>query len=61
MIQKTVFMRNWSRVLIIFLYQMKIMLGNFNAKVGRGNIFKPTNGKESLQQDSNHNGERTVN
>jgi len=45
----------------IFLYQMKNLLGNFNAKVGRGNIFKPTIGNESLHQNSNDNAERTVN
>ena len=40
---------------------MKILLGDFNAKVGRENIFKPTIGNESLHQDSNDNGFRTVN
>jgi len=40
---------------------MKILLGNFNAKVGRENIFKPTIGNESLHQDSNDNGVRIVN
>jgi hypothetical protein len=40
---------------------MKILLGHFNAKVGRENIFKPTNGNEILHQDSNDNGKRTVN
>jgi hypothetical protein len=40
---------------------IKILLENFNAKVGRQNIFKPTNGNESLQQDSNDNGDRIVN
>ena len=39
---------------------MKILLGNFNAKVGRENIFKPTIGNESLHQDSNDNGVRLV-
>jgi len=34
-------------------YHMKILLGDFNAKVGRENIFKPTIGQESLHQDSN--------
>jgi hypothetical protein len=38
-----------------------ILLGDFNAKVGRENIFKPTIGNESLHQDSNDNGVRTVN
>jgi len=40
---------------------MKILLGDFNAKVGRENIFKPTIGNESLHQDSNDNGNRIVN
>jgi hypothetical protein len=39
---------------------MKILLGDFNTKVGRENIFKPTIGKESLHQDSNDNGVRIV-
>jgi len=42
-------------------YHMKILLGDFNAKVGRENIFKPTIGNESLHQDSNDNGVRLVN
>jgi hypothetical protein len=36
-------------------YHMKILFGDFNAKVGRGNIFKPAIGNESLHQDSNDN------
>jgi len=40
---------------------MKILLGDFNAKVGRENIFKPTNGNEILHQDSKDNGVRIVN
>jgi len=40
---------------------MKILLGDFNAKVGRENIFKPTIGNESLHHDSNDNGVRLVN
>jgi hypothetical protein len=35
---------------------MKILLGDFNAKVGRENNVKPTIGKESLHQDSNDMG-----
>ena len=40
---------------------MKILLGGFNAKVGRENIFKLTIGNESLLQDSNDNEVRIVN
>jgi len=39
---------------------MKILLGDFNAKVGRENIFKLTIGNQSLHYDSNENGVRTV-
>ena len=38
-----------------------MLLRDFNAKVGRQNIFKPTIGQESLHQDSNDNGVRLVN
>jgi len=40
---------------------MKILLGDYNAKVGRENIFKPTVGNERLRQVSNDNGVRIVN
>jgi hypothetical protein len=42
-------------------YHMKILLGDFNAKVGRENIFKSRIGNESLHQDSNDNGVRIIN
>jgi hypothetical protein len=42
-------------------YQMKILLGDFSAKVGREEIFKPTIGNESLHEISNDNGVRLVN
>jgi hypothetical protein len=42
-------------------YHMAILLGDFNAKVGREDIFKPTIGNESLQEISNDNGVRVVN
>jgi len=62
MIQKTVFSRNWSRFFYHFpKYHMKILFGDFNAKVGRENIFKPTIENESLHRGSNDNGVRTVN
>ena len=42
-------------------YHMKFLLGDFNAKVGRENIFKLTIGNEILHQDSNDNGVGIVN
>jgi hypothetical protein len=42
-------------------YHLKMMLGNFNAKVGREDIFKPTIGNESSHKISNDNGVRIVN
>jgi hypothetical protein len=41
-------------------YHMKIMLGDFNAKLGREDIFKLTIRNESLHQDSNDNGVRVL-
>ena len=40
---------------------MKILLGDFNAKFGREDIFEPIIGQESPHQDSNDNGVRLVN
>jgi hypothetical protein len=42
-------------------YDMKILLGDFNAKVDRESIFKPTIGNESLHEISNDNGVRILN
>jgi hypothetical protein len=42
-------------------YHMKILLGDFNAKVGREDIFKPTIWNESLYEISNDNGVWLVN
>jgi endonuclease/exonuclease/phosphatase family metal-dependent hydrolase len=42
-------------------YHMKILLGDFNAKVGREDIFKPIICNESLHEASNDNGVRVVN
>ena len=39
---------------------MKILLGDFNAKLGRENFFQTTIGNESLHKDSNNNGVRIV-
>jgi hypothetical protein len=42
-------------------YHMKILLGYFNANVGREDIFKPRIGNESLHKIRNDNGVRVVN
>ena len=42
-------------------YNMKTLVGDFNAKVGRENIFKPTIGNDSLHQVINDNGDIIVN
>jgi hypothetical protein len=42
-------------------YHMKILLRDFNAKVRREDIFKPTIGIEILHEISNVNGVRAVN
>jgi hypothetical protein len=42
-------------------YHMKMLLGDFNAKVGREDIFKPTIGNESFHKISNDNGVGLVN
>jgi hypothetical protein len=40
---------------------MKILLGDFNAKVDREDIFQPTIGNESVHEISNDNGVRVPN
>jgi hypothetical protein len=42
-------------------YHMNIFLGDFNAKVGSEEIFKPIIGNESLHEVSNDNWVRVVN
>jgi hypothetical protein len=42
-------------------YHMKILLGEFNAKAGREDIFKSTIWNENLHKLSNDNGVRVVN
>jgi hypothetical protein len=42
-------------------YHMKILLGDFNDKVGREDILKSTIGNENLLEISNDNGVRLVN
>jgi hypothetical protein len=42
-------------------YDTNILLGDFNAKVGREDIFKPTVGNHSLHETSNDSGVRVEN
>jgi hypothetical protein len=42
-------------------YDLKILLGDFNAKLGGEDIFKLTTGAESLHKINNDNGVRLVN
>jgi hypothetical protein len=44
-----------------FYEELEQVLGDFNAKVGREDIFKPIIGNESLHEASNDNGVRVVN
>jgi len=41
-------------------YHLKILLGHFNAKLGRENIFKPTIRNEKLHQNNTDNGVRRI-
>jgi len=38
----------------------KIIVGDFNAKIGKEEIFKPAAGKSSLHETSNENGITTI-
>jgi hypothetical protein len=40
---------------------MKVLLGRFNAKVGKEEVFKPTTGNENLHEIRNDNRVRVVN
>jgi hypothetical protein len=42
-------------------YHVKVLLGDFNAKVDGESIFKPTAGNESLHEINNDNGVIVVN
>jgi hypothetical protein len=42
-------------------YHTKIFLGDFNAKLGREDIFETVIGNKSLHEASNDNGVRVVN
>jgi hypothetical protein len=55
MMRRTASMRNWNMFDKFSKYHMKILLGDFNAKAGREDIFKPENWNESLHEISNGN------
>jgi hypothetical protein len=40
---------------------MNILLGDFNAKLNKEGIFRPTTGNDSLQKDSTDNGVKSLN
>jgi hypothetical protein len=42
-------------------YHIKILLGDFNAKISKEEIFKPIIGNESLHEISTDNGVRVIN
>jgi hypothetical protein len=56
MMWRTASMRNWNVFDKFPKYHMKILLGDFNAKLGREDIFKLTIWNESLHKISNDDG-----
>jgi hypothetical protein len=42
------------------MHQIKIVLGDFNAKLGRENIFTPTTGNEILHENISDNGVKSI-
>jgi hypothetical protein len=57
MTQKESFCEKLKQIINQFpKYPMNALLGNFIAKLGRGDIFKPTVGHEISHENSNDNG-----
>jgi endonuclease/exonuclease/phosphatase family metal-dependent hydrolase len=61
MLRRADFMRNLHVCSICTLNTISRISGDFNAKVDREDIFKPTIGNQSLHEISNDNGIRLVN
>jgi hypothetical protein len=62
MIQRIGFYKELEHFFDKFLkYHLKIVFGDFNANVGRGDSFESGIGNESLHDISNDNGVRIVN
>jgi len=57
MTQKDSFCEKLEQIINQFpKYPTNILLGNFNAKLGRGDILKPTVGHKISHENSNDNG-----
>jgi len=57
MTQKDSFCEKLEQIINQFpKHPMNVLLGNFIAKLGKGNIFKPTVGHEISHENSNYNG-----
>jgi len=58
---KNIFYKSLDNVCDLIPNKVKILLGNFNAKIGQELIYRPTIEKESLHRVSNDNGTILVN
>jgi hypothetical protein len=62
MMCRTASARNWNMYSIrVPKYDMKMLLGDFSAKIDKEDVITPTNGNENLLKINNDNGVRVVN